>query len=442
MSIIPQVSHAMHTLLTTTVETVATTVTYVKRADRAKFTPSTLIQTLVYGWLANPTASLGQLAQMAARIGVEVSPQAIDRRFTMATAQVLQEVLTASMEHLITADPVAIPILQRFTSVRIHDSTTIGLPDTLTTSYRGCGNDTSRGTAGLKCGVQLDLLTGALCGLDLTDGRASDQALPIQHAPMPAGSLRLADLGFYNLGVLAALDRDGIYWLSRLQHRSRIRIAGQREHSILQFVESLGAVEQWDGPVLVGGVRRLAARLLVQRVPPAVAEQRRQRLQAEAHEKRRPLPKDARALTEWTILITNVPREHLSLAEAMVLIRIRWQIELLFKLWKSHAQLDAWRTQKPARILCEIYAKLIGLVLQQWLVAASMWHDAERSLVKAAQIVMAYAGDLASAHACPRRFGNIVAELARVMARLARIQKRQKHPSTAQRLAALTAGEG
>jgi hypothetical protein len=220
MSIIAQVRHAMHTLLTTSVDAAATTLAYVKRADRAKFTPTTLVQTLVYGWLSNPTASLGQLAHMAARLGVDVSPQAIDRRFTMETATLLHQVLTASLEQMITADPVAIPVLRRCTSVCIHASTTIALPDALTSSYRGCGNETSRGTAGLTCGVRIDLLRGTLCRLDLTDGRASDQALPVQHAPMPTGSLRVADLGFYNLAVLAALDRVGMYWLSRLQTRS------------------------------------------------------------------------------------------------------------------------------------------------------------------------------------------------------------------------------
>jgi len=37
MTIIPQISHAMHTLLTTTTETIAAAQHYVKRPDRAKF---------------------------------------------------------------------------------------------------------------------------------------------------------------------------------------------------------------------------------------------------------------------------------------------------------------------------------------------------------------------------------------------------------------------
>jgi len=432
----------MQSLLTTTTETIAATLGYVKRPDRAAFTPSTLVQTLVYGWLANPTASLGQLAHTAARVGVTVSPQAIDRRFTLATATLLHQVLTASVEYAISDEPVAVPILQRFTSVRIHDSTTIGLPDTLATTYRGCGNDTARGTAGMKCGVQLDLLTGVICGIDLADGRASDQALPVQRAPLPAGSLRLADLGFYNMRVFRELAAAEVYWLSRVQSHTRIRLPGQKEQSILEVVTELGDADHWEGTVLVGGQGRLQARLLVQRVPDAVAAQRRQRVKDEAHGKRRPVSKDAVDLATWTVVITNAPVDKLSLTEAMVLLKIRWQIELVFKLWKSHGYVDEWRTKNPARILCEIYAKLIGLVFQQWILVASAWDSAERSLFKAAQIVMTYAGDLASSHGCLDRLGQVLATLASVIGRLARVNKRQKRPSTAQRLMALTTGVG
>ena len=57
----------MQTLLSTTTEKIATAQSYVKRPDRAKFTPSTLVQTLVYGWLAQPAASVEHLAGGSAR---------------------------------------------------------------------------------------------------------------------------------------------------------------------------------------------------------------------------------------------------------------------------------------------------------------------------------------------------------------------------------------
>src|SRR5689334_1254542 len=193
MTTIAQVSQAMQQLLTSAAQDADAKLHYSKRPDRAKFSASTLAQTLVLGWLAHPDATVEQLTQSAARVGVDVTPQAIDQRFTLATAALLQEIVTTSMHHLIGADGLAIPILQRFSGVRVQDSTTIVLPDSLADYWRGCGGSTPEHTsAALKCGVQLDLLTGALCGLELADGRASDQRLGIQHAALPKGSLRLA----------------------------------------------------------------------------------------------------------------------------------------------------------------------------------------------------------------------------------------------------------
>ena len=72
MTTLPQISTQLQTLLTTTTDALAQAHAYVKRPDRAKFTPSTLVQTFVFGWWAEPDATLEQLAQMALRLGVEV----------------------------------------------------------------------------------------------------------------------------------------------------------------------------------------------------------------------------------------------------------------------------------------------------------------------------------------------------------------------------------
>jgi hypothetical protein len=391
----------------------------------------------VYGWLAHPSASIEQLAQMAGRLGVDVSPQAIDQRFTDATATLLHDVLLASIQHVIAADPVAIPILQRFTSVRIHDSTSIKLPDALTAVWRGCGNNTSRGTAGLKCSVQLDLLTGAVCGLDLVDGRTSDYTVPVQHAIVPAGSLRLADLGFYSMDVLAALDGTGVYWLSRLPCKSRVTLPGRPTSSLMALLEQRRAVDQWETAALIGTHRQLPVRLMVRRVPQEIADQRRRRIRDEVTDKRRAPSAAALAGADWTVIITNAPATLLTLTEALLLTRIRWQVELLFKLWKSHGRLDEWRTTKPARILCELYAKLLALLFQQWILAASIWRDPERSLFKAASLVTQGASDLAIASRDVDRLAQALEQLGEMIRRWARTNKRKKKPTTAQRLLAI-----
>jgi hypothetical protein len=440
MTTLPQISSQMQTLLTVTTETLAQDQSYVKRPDQAKFTPSTLVQTFVFGWWTQPDATLEQLAQMALRLGAEVSPQAIEQRFTARTATLLQAVLAASMQHVVRATPVAIPILQRFTGVLVQDSTTIPLPDALTTTWRGCGNDTTRGTAGLKCGVQLDLLTGALCGLDLAHGRTSAHALPIQHAIPAAGSLRLADLGFYDLEVLRELDHAGVFWLTRPQSNSRIRLPGHAAQPLIAVLEADGTDGPWDTAVLVGKEKPVAARLLARRVPQAIADERRRRIRAAAKEKGRAPARTAMALAAWNVVLTNIPPDRLSLEEAFVLTRVRWQIELLFKLWKSQGRVDDWRTTNPARILCEVYAKLLALVCQHWLIAACGGSDPERSLFKAAQVIRSSVVELARALASTAQLLTVLQTIERILKRFARLNKRRTTPTTAQRLCALTKG--
>lgn len=389
--------------------------------------------------MAHPDATVEQLAQTAARVGVSVSPQAIDQRFTFATADLLRSVLSHSVSELIASDPVAIPVLQRFCGVRVHDTTTIVLPDALAPYAQGCGGQSSLNTAAaLKCGLQFDLLTGAYTRLEVVDGRAADQRLWLNHALPPPGTLRLADLGFFELEVFATLNSCGVYWLSKLLAPTLVRRADEPVLPLVQFVRSLGAVEQWEGEVWIGGARPVRARLLVVAVPQEVADQRRRRIRADARRKGRTPSAAALALAAWTILMTNVPAELLSLNEALVVAKVRWQIELVFKLWKSHGRLDEWRTGKPARVLCEVYGKLLAMLLQQWCFIAGCWAYPDRSLVKAAQVVRDYALELASARGRLERLTETLEALQGVLKRTARMNPRRKHPDTYQLLLALT----
>jgi hypothetical protein len=144
-------------------------------------------------------------------------------------------------------------------------------------------------------------------------------------------------------------------------------------------------------------------------------------------------------LADWTILVTNVPTNLLTLREAMVVARVRWQIELIFKLWKSHNRIDEWRSAQPWRILCEVYAKLIGVVIQHWLFLVGCWTYPNRSLVKAAQTIQKHAWHLASAFVAePERLVEVLTTIQRCLAAGCRINKRRAIPHTYQLLLALT----
>src|SRR5260370_6967763 len=72
-------------------------------------------------------------------------------------------------------------------------------------------------------------------------------------------------------------------------------------------------------------------------------------------------------------------------------------MELVYKRWKQYGEGDEWHTANPWRILCELYAKLIGVLLQHWLIVLFAWHDPQRSLVKLAQVCRAVGASIMEA---------------------------------------------
>jgi hypothetical protein len=189
-----------------------------------------------------------------------------------------------------------------------------------------------------------------------------------------------------------------------------------------------------DREVLVGKEAKLPARLILVRVPEDVVEQRRARIRADARRRGQAQANpQSLARAKWTLLITNVPREKLSVSEVLVLQRARWQIERLFRLWKEYGKIDEWKGRTRWRILCEIYAKVLAMLLQHWLLLMGSWHDPSRSLFKAAKQVRLHALELFSALAGEGCWERVIQRLVQAM-QTCRVHRRTKHPCHAQLL--------
>ncbi len=430
MEIIPQVADAMQTVLTDEADELARETQFVKRTR--KVTGSKFAQTLTFGWMADPDAPVGSLNQSAAAVGLEISPQGLEQRFTKEAADFMERLLETAARAVIVAEPVPVPLLQRFNGVYVQDSTTVTLPEAVAEVWEGCTG------AALKIQVRWDLKEGALTHLELRPGKEHDRKAPLEEDPLPAGALRLADLGYFSLPHLRELADQGVYYLSRAAIQCRLIDAQDRSWDLGEWLrqQRSDVVDQW---VRVGATERLPCRLLAVRVPPEVAAARRRRIYAD--EKRRGQTPSARQLelADWTILITNVPPELLSLEEALVLARVRWQVELLFKLWKSHGRIDEWRTDNPWRILCEVYAKLLALLLLHWIWLAGAWPYPNRSMFQAARTIRQHAMHLAWALASGLRSRVLEAlqVIQRCLAAGCRINKRKGRPHTYQLLLAL-----
>lgn len=436
MATIPQVAEAMQTVLTTTANQAARETRFVQRDS--KMGGAEFVQTLTYGWLENPQATLEELCQTAAALGLSITPQGLDQRFSASAAACLQEVLETAVDKVITAEPVMIPVLQRFNGVYLDDSSTVTLPDDLANVWPGCGGSTAKGTsAALKLQVRLDYARGTLCGPFLQTGRTHDRRSPLQQMPVVSGSLRMADLGYWSLAVLQQITDHGGYWLSRVQVQTTVYDQAGKKWELLELLQAMAQTDL-DIYVTLGSQYQQPARLLARRLPQEVAEKRRRRLREDARSRGQTVSKKRLALADWNIFVTNVPITLLTLHEALVLARARWQIELVFKLWKSHGHIDEWRSQKPWRILCEVYAKLTAMVVQHWILLVSCWRYPDRSLFKAAKAVRKHVLSLACATHSTQRLCEAIDTIQRCLATGCRINKRKAQPHTYQLLLELS----
>ena len=428
MTTIAQLAEGLRTLFTTVADDLSRRAGFVER--RSKLTGAAFAQALVFGWLANPQASLPQLAAAAALAGVSISPQGLDQRCTSAAAAFLEGLLGAAVDLRIQGERVAVPLLARFSAVELLDCSTLVLPDALGPWWPGCGGSSPQHTsAALKLHVRYDLCRGALRGPLITDGRTAESTTPLQTAPLPRGALRVADLGFFALDVLAAVAAAGSFFLTRMHHTTAVFTpAGERT----RLLDLLGPAPGYDLAVSLGCAQRLPVRLLAVRVPAEVASQRRRRLRRQARDHGKTPSEEILAWADWTLLVTNAPAELLSLQEALVLLRARWQVELLFKLWKQYGRIDESRSAKPWRVLAEVWAKLLAVLVQHWLALTGCWQYPQRSLVKAAQVVRAQAMHLLASFATG--LAQAIADLHRSLPAACRLNRRKNHPNTYQLL--------
>jgi Transposase DDE domain len=399
-----------------------------------KFSGADVVQTLVFGWQQHPDASLEQLASTAEVREVSVTDTAVHKRFTPECAKFLHAVLEEMTSQVVqAAHEVPIRLLRRFSAVILEDSSSIALPDELAEAWRGCGGTQSHTAAAVKLHTRCELKRGRLDGPKLTDGRTSDHASPFNEQQVVAGSLQVEDLGYFSLERLAQRRQAEGYSLTRYRAGTALySTQGERLHLEGVVPQRVGQMKELH--VLVGATARLPMRLLLLRVPKKIADKRREDLLADAQRRQQTVSEETLRLADWTCLLTDVSARRLRFEEALVLLRERWQMELLYKLWKQHGQIDEWRTSNPWRVLCELYAKLIGVILQHWLIVLFAWHDPQRSLVKLAQVVRDTSWTLMEALAGQRSLRCALRLVGRRMRSGCQMNKRSKHPNSAQLL--------
>lgn len=374
-------------------------------------------------------ASLNELAQSAQDLRISVTGSAIHERIGAAAIELLGRVLVGALRQVFHAPRLPIKAFETFTAIHVTDSTQVALPKALLPELQG-----TKDNAMLKLQVTLDYLTGQWVALEMVDGKAADQSsdLPLKHAI--AGSLNLFDLGYFKQERFRDIAEQDAYFVSRCQSQTALYEpeTGKRIN-LVKWLQSL-EVNEAEREVELGSRVQLPVRLVIRRLSQKAADARRRKAKKKYKKDGKTCSKTYLFLLGWDILITNLAADEWSLTQIFDLYPIRTQIEWLFRIWKSQVKVNHFGNWRIERVLCQLYAHLIAVLLCQRLSAGWLWcKGQEYSLFKCVQIIQDRIDDLMKCIA--RNWWGVKTWRRKVEAafrQFGRKTKRKKTPSTCQ----------
>jgi hypothetical protein len=326
-------------------------------------TGAAVAQTLVFRWLANPKDTLENIA---AALGV--SAQALQQHCGPAAVAFFTALIENALQrlHACQAKATSLGLLDAFAAVVIEDTTTVTLPTQLADLFPGCGgSSTAAGAAAVKILLRYELKTGRILSLTCHPGRTNDALLAAHAHDLPAGALYLADMGFFDAARLGTFGT-ARSWITRVPASTCVSVAGVWQALWRWLSTHTDAVVDVAAARLVESVGT-PCRLVALRCPPEVANRRRQKLRQRTRRKQGREPSvRCLALCAWTVFATNVPEAVLAARSVWVAYRCRWQIELLFKRAKQLGGWEMSRGRNGYRVLVELLAKVLGMLVLHW----------------------------------------------------------------------------
>lgn len=324
-----------------------------------KLTPRRIFWTLVLGFGAGPKRCLAELSRFFMMIaGIAVTRQALHKRFTGETVLFLELCLRRLMERAAAWMQEPLPDgLERFEGISLFDSTTLRLFDRLARKFRACRKNVR--LAALKIHARMSLSTKQADQVHITGERVHDRR-GIQIGEWVRGCLLTFDLGYFDYGLFKEIVLMGGHFVSRLKERANGVIVMVREGC------KKGRSGRDLNGVMFQGYRVDLDVRFGQGTKTAVF---------------RVVAIWDRKIQNYHWYVTSLAPEDFSPREVAQIYRLRWQIELLFKEWKSICRIQHLPSTKEEVVLSLVYASLCAAVLSRlalWLAcqrAKLSWHS-------------------------------------------------------------------
>ena len=299
--------------------------------------------------------------------GTSLTPQSLEERINKEETveyikKVLEDAINKRLDFFMQESH---DLFSLFSDVEIQDSTIITLNEKLADKFKGSGGNAS--SSSIKVDFVYSLKYCKVVKLTLHEGACPDQSIAKDDSHIaPIGSLQLQDLGYFVLERFKLLDMDGRYYLSRLS--SSVNVYLSPEDSVCvnlsEYInKEFNNANVIDITVYIGAKEKLPVRLIVYRLAEQVVAERRRKAIESARRKGRKPSKEHLNWLMFSCFISNVPKEIWKPEVIGTVYRLRWQIELMFKYWKSLLKIHILKGTRAERIQCIIYARLLSIVL-------------------------------------------------------------------------------
>jgi hypothetical protein len=322
---------------------------------------------LLYNSSSDSNKSLNQLSvEVLSEHGVKISKQGIDKRFNERSVEFIKTVFERIFTLRVQEGGIDSEWLSQFNQVRIKDSTRFDIPEEFHEILPGSGGSASK--AGVCIQYEYDVKGGKILDLTITPSIRPD----IKDAKetmlnFEKGDLIIRDLGYFSLEVIEQIQLNQASFISRIDSTTKVYTHKQGRIKELDFealhrlmlMQGLGRVEL---PVLIGKIARIPLRLVIELMPDNVYEKRMRAINKGNKKKNRRTSKEYAIRARYNLFVTNVKQDILAAGAISTIYKVRWQVELVFKAWKSTFGIDNTRKMKYIRWLCLLYMKLLVIV--------------------------------------------------------------------------------
>lgn len=330
-----------------------------------KLTGSGFVNTLMFSSYSQMKTSLPDYTEdLAKNFGIAMSREALHKKFNPKAVEFMKEVLKLQISKQFKLEDND-GLRSCFQAVNIKDSSKFSLPTNYDNQYPGFGNFSKKNGL-MNIQYEYDLLSGNWISLELTSIKKNDQLDSKETIDKIAkGELYVRDLGYITpIYLKAVLDKEA-YFLNRLP--TNISVYDLKGHRIDwkkidgQFNKT--NVSSVEMEVKIYEKEMLGCRLIIERVGDLEYKKRLDKATKSAKSQGVGVSDAHKLRCRYNTFITNVAKEILPFEKTRKTYYLRWQIELVFKTWKSFFEINKVKKVKKERMECQLLAKLIWILL-------------------------------------------------------------------------------